>query len=268
MPGTRWAAIKTATPLSTTWSRARIMTGSSSTPAILSRPPRRRATAGPSRSEGERAGDPEGGGGPARLYHHLALVVEAQAGDPLLPVEPLGARHLARVEVRVAATLVAQEVVVDLLVHAAVALLVVPVLDRRQGGQHARRHAGLLGHLADGGLLGGLTGLDVPLGELPAPAGLGRDEEDLGVAHHQAPRRAVVLDDAALGRRCPSPVRPARPGGRTHGRGAQFVGSSSPEVGRKAGRASGSTPTLRSASAQTEWGSRAKMRSVRTGAVS
>src|SRR5688572_25714846 len=128
-----------------------------------------------------------------RRLDHLALVGEAEPPQAVIPFEPRRPGHFGAVVIGGVAALVGQQVVVHALVdpHAA---LREPVLDPRQRRDHPPGDAGLLARLAYRGLLGALAGLDVPLGELPAPAFAGRDEQDLRVAHHQSSRRVVVLD--------------------------------------------------------------------------
>src|ERR1700758_370223 len=55
-----------------------------------------------------------------------------------------------------------------------------PVVDTSQRGQHAAADAGLLGNLANGGLLGGLAELDVALGQRPQHPSASIDTTDKG----------------------------------------------------------------------------------------
>src|SRR5579864_1034536 len=151
MPGTRVAASQRATAFSTTCSRARI------DDSLLFAPRHPRSRDGGRQAAGEQA----------RLLGDPALVVEAELRQSLVPAEPAGAGDLPGVEVRGVAALVLEQEVVDALVNAQVALLDVPVLDLGQRRHDPAGDAGLLPHLAYGGLLGGLAVLDVPLGQLP-----------------------------------------------------------------------------------------------------
>src|SRR5579864_8178327 len=180
MPGTTFAASQRATAFSTTCSRARI--------TILSSAASRSVSCRRSGDRGRQAA-----GQQARLLGDAALVVEAELRQSLVPAEPGGARDLPGVEVRGVAALVLEQEVVDALVDAQVALLDVPVFDLGQRRHHPAGDAGLLPDLAHGGLLGGLAVLDVPLGQLPAPPLLGRDQQDGGAADDQAARGPVAL---------------------------------------------------------------------------
>ncbi|SIN50650.1 Uncharacterised protein [Mycobacteroides abscessus subsp. abscessus] len=60
-----------------------------------------------------------------------------------------------------------------------------PIVDAAERGEHGAADSSLFGHLADGGLLGGLTLFDMPLGQRPqhasAPVGPPDEGSDLTV---------------------------------------------------------------------------------------
>ena len=107
--------------------------------------------------------------------------------------------HLGDFEVLVAQLAAGEphQIVVHRLVHPA-AVGDEPVVDAPQRGQHAAADAGLLGDLPDGGLFGGLTQLDVPLGQRPqhppAPIDAADQRRDLLVA-----RSVEAVDDEPAG---------------------------------------------------------------------
>src|SRR5262245_7630402 len=90
MPGTSWLATHRATPLSTTWRIARSMTGGSYL-KLLPLPPLLGAAGSGERIAGRRQR--------AGRLEDLALVVEADLGDRLVPGEPGRPRDLGAVEV-------------------------------------------------------------------------------------------------------------------------------------------------------------------------
>src|SRR4051794_15296322 len=109
----------------------------------------------------------------------------------------------------------AEQEVVHGLVHPA-ALGDEPEVDDPERGHDLADDAGLLRHLADGGVLGGLALLDVPLGQRPeeATAAVGAADEGRAgfvhpvIGHHQAPGRGLV-DPAQPAAGAPTPARPS-----------------------------------------------------------
>ena len=113
----------------------------------------------------------------------------------------------------------AEQEVVHRLVHPA-AVGDEPEVDDAERGDDLADDAGLLGDLADGGVLGGLALLDVPLGqgpEEPATTVGAADEGRAGpghavVGHHQAPGGGLV-DPAQPAAGASRPPVPAMSGG-------------------------------------------------------
>ena len=128
----------------------------------------------------------------------FALVGIGQPGRQLLERHP---GHLADLDVLVGqfAAEEPHQVVVHGLVHPP-ALGDEPVVDAAERGQHAALDSGLLGDLADRGLLGGLTEFDVALGQRPQHPAASVDPADQG--RDLAVLRAVDPVDDQAARRC------------------------------------------------------------------